>query len=370
MATPRTYIPLTLVPADTPSPAATGAAGGARKIKKPFTRRHPGREQLIRQSVQIAFILLNLWIGARFVLFVRYYESGGTTVYVPRPPGVEGWLPIAALMNLKYLLLTGDMPVVHPAGMFLLVAFLSISVLFRKAFCSWLCPIGTISEWLWKGGEVIFGRTLRIWRWVDVPLRGLKYVLLTLFLYAVGSMSPPDIASFLESPYGLIADVKMLNFFRHMGTTAASVIAVLILLSVVVQNAWCRYLCPYGALTGLVALFSPTRIRRNADLCIDCAKCAKACPAGLPVDRVASVRSAECSACMLCVTSCPAVGALDLSVSKRRVLPAWLLATAALTIFLALVGLARISGYWDTPVSDAGYRELVPKASQYGHPGR
>ena len=46
-------------------------------------------------------MLLNLWIGVRFYLFVRYYETGGHTVFVTRPPGVEGWLPIAALMNLK-----------------------------------------------------------------------------------------------------------------------------------------------------------------------------------------------------------------------------------------------------------------------------
>jgi polyferredoxin len=356
------------VPAEPTAVAATGP--GQRRAKKPFVRRRPGSEQLLRQSAQLAFMLLNLWIGAAFYLFVRYYETGGQTAFVSRPPGVEGWLPIAALMNLKYFVLTGNVPVVHPAGMFLIVAFLSISLLFRKAFCSWLCPVGTISEWLWKGGEALFGRNVRVWRWLDVPLRGLKYILLGLFLYAVGSMSVPDIAAFLQSPYGLIADVKMLNFFRHMGTTAAVTIGVLLLLSVVVKNAWCRYLCPYGALTGLVALVSPTRIRRNADLCIDCAKCAKACPASLPVDRVASVRSAECAACMLCVTACPAVGALDLSVSKRRVLPAWTLATGILVIFLALVGLARVSGYWHTPVSDADYRQLIPRAGQYGHPGR
>jgi polyferredoxin len=368
MAMPRTFIPLTAVPAEPTDVPATGP--GQRRVKKPYTRRQPGSEQLLRQSAQLGFMLLNLWIGAAFYLFVRYYETGGQSAFVSRPPGVEGWLPIAALMNLKYLVMTGDVPTVHPAGMFLIVAFISISLLFRKAFCSWLCPVGTLSEWLWKGGEAIFGRNVRVWRWLDVPLRSLKYILLGLFLYAVGSMSVGDIAAFLQSPYGLIADVKMLNFFRHMGTTAAVTIGVLLLLSVVVKNAWCRYLCPYGALMGLAALFSPTRIRRNPDLCIDCAKCAKACPANLPVDRVASVRSAECAACMLCVTACPAVGALDLSVSKRRVLPAWALATGILVIFLTLVGLARVGGYWHTPVSDAAYRELVPGASQYGHPGR
>ena len=76
-----------------PSPGTRRGTGpgtgvGTRRPRKPFTRRRPGREQLVRQAVQLAFVLLNLWIGARFYLFVRYYESGGTTLFVDRPPGV------------------------------------------------------------------------------------------------------------------------------------------------------------------------------------------------------------------------------------------------------------------------------------------
>src|SRR4029078_12506830 len=131
-------------------------------------------------------------------------------------------------------------------------------------------------------------------------------------------MPVPEIRAFLGGPYGLIADVKMLNFFRHMGQATAIVLAILVGLSLVVKNTWCRYLCPYGALMGIVALVSPTRIVRNAEACIDCAKCAKACPAHLPVDHLASVRSAECTACMSCVAVCPAAGALDLRIRLRR----------------------------------------------------
>lgn len=343
-------------------------AAPARLIKKSFVRRPPDNAQLLRRSVQAAFLLLNLWIGARFYFFVRYYESGGETVFVPRPPGVEGWLPIAALMNLKYWLVTGLVPEVHAAGMFLLIAFLTVTFLARKAFCSWLCPVGTISEWLWQGGQEIFGRTFDLPRWLDLPLRGLKYLLMGFFVYAALGMSADSIKAFVESPYGLIADVKMMNFFRRLGTTGALVIAVLIVSSVFVKNLWCRYLCPYGALLGLVALVSPTRIRREPDLCIDCGKCATACPSLLPVDRLMTVKSAECTGCLECVAACPAKDALRLSAGRSRAIPGWAVAAAIGVIFFGLVGYARISGHWDTPVADAVYRELVPNANSFAHP--
>jgi polyferredoxin len=331
-------------------------------------RRHGDRTQLVRQAVQVAFVALNLWIGARFYLFVRYYETGGATAFVSRPPGVEGWLPIAALMNLKYVLVTGALPPVHGAGLVLLVAFLAISLLFRKAFCSWLCPIGTLSEWLWQGGREIFGRSIALPRWADVPLRGLKYVLMGLFVYAVAGLSATDLRAFLDSPYGLIADVKMLDFFRHLGRTGAFVIAGLLVASLSVKNVWCRYLCPYGALLGLVSLASPTRVRRAPDACIDCAKCAKACPAGLPVDRLLSVRSAECTACLACVSACPAAGALDLTVGRRRRLPGWALGLAVSVVFLAAVGLAHWTGVWHSRIPSRVYSALIPRAGDLTHP--
>jgi len=352
-----------------PSSQSTSSSAAEPAAKKSFVRRRPDQAQFVRRTVQAAFLLLNLWIGARFYVFVRFYETGGQSAWVPRPPGVEGWLPIAGLMNLKYLLLTGEMPTIHPAGMFLLTAFLGISFLARKAFCSWLCPVGTISEWLWQGGRELFGRTFDAPRWLDIPLRGLKYLLLGFFVYAVGSMPPDALKAFVESPYGLIADVKMLNFFRHMGTTAAAIVFALVLGSVFVKNLWCRYLCPYGALLGLVSLASPTRIRRDADACIDCAKCAKACPSLLPVDRLTSVRSAECTGCLECVTVCPAQGALKLAATRRGpALPAWAVVATIAVVFFGLVGYAQLAGHWASPIPHEVYQALVPAADTFAHP--
>jgi polyferredoxin len=353
--------------AQTVSPRCEPAA--TRPDRKRFVRRSADRTQLIRHSIQAAFLLLNFWIGARFYFFVRYFETGGQTAWVPRPAGVEGWLPIAGLMTLKQFLLTARVPGVHPAALFLLLAFASISLVFRKAFCGWLCPVGTVSEWLWQGGREIFGRNFAPPRRLDVALRSLKYMLLFLFVYAVGTMSVGDIRAFMESPYGLIADVKMLDFFRTLGTTAAAVLAVLVVASVFVQNAWCRYLCPYGALMGLVSLLSPTRVRRDADACIDCGKCARVCPSQLPVDERLSVRSPECTACLECVSACPVQAALDLCAPRRRPIAGWLAAAGIVTIFLAVVGYAMLSGHWQTNLPASSYFELIPNAAQFAHPG-
>jgi polyferredoxin len=331
-------------------------------------RRLPDRSQLYRHISQTLFLLLNVWIGCEFYFFVRYYETRGQTLFVARPAGVEGWLPIAALMNLKYFLLTGLIPRIHAATLFLLIAFLLISWLWTKSFCSWLCPVGTLSEALWKLGRQVFESNLRIPRWCDIPLRGLKYLLLGLLLYAVGTMSVAAIAAFLESPYGLVADVKMLNFFRYLSSTAALVIAVLVALSVVIQNFWCRYLCPYGALMGLAALSGPSKITRQPQSCIDCGKCATSCPAWLPVDKRLVVLSAECTSCLECVAVCPAEGALQMSVGRKTPIPAWAISLGIAAIFLGVVGYAKMSGYWDTKVPESVYFRLIPQAQELGHP--
>jgi polyferredoxin len=328
--------------------------------------------QTLRRTIQFAFLLLNVWIGVQFYLFVLYYESGGYSLRVDRPAGVEGWLPIASLMNLKVLLLTGRLPKVHPAGTLLLIAFLTASLVFRKSFCGWLCPVGAVSEYLWRFGHKLFRRNFRFARVVDVPLRGVKYILLGLLGYVIVSMSVPAIRDFLESPYGMVDDVKMLNLFRGLAVTGGTILTLLVLGSMIVQNFWCRYFCPYGALMGLVSLMSPLRIRRDATLCIDCAKCAKACPSALAVDQLVTIRSAECIGCMQCVSSCPAEGALFLSapssMTRRKRVPAWAVAAGVATLFLSAYAYGFCSGHWNTPLTDRVYFQLIPHANEFVHP--
>ena len=376
-----------MVTSTAPLAQAQKSAQAPLKPKKILVRRTtPDRSQPTRRMVQFAFLLLNVFLGIKFVLWVRYFESHGATMYVDRPPGVDGWLPIAGLINFRYFLATHHLPDIHPAALVLFTTFVAASALLKKAFCSWLCPVGTLSEHLWKFGRKVFRRNLNVPRWLDITLRSLKYLLLGFFLFIVFTMSLDAMIGFLMSPFGLLADVKMLNFFRQIGTIGLAVIMILVMLSVVIQNFWCRYLCPYGALMGIVSALSPVKIRRDADACIDCGKCNKACPSHLPVDQLVQIRSVECTACMECVAVCPADNALQFSLIPRASAPAetqepntiaarwrgrtlqpWKVAAMLAIVFLGLVGAARLTGHWQTNLSREIYMELVPNADQYEH---
>ncbi len=362
-----------LVPSSVaPAVRIAGSNIKARTRKKLVRRETQDVSQRLRLGVQMAFLALNAWIGLQFYLWVRWAETGGEAAAVSRPAGVEGWLPIEGMMQFKYVLTTAQLPRLHPAAFFLFLAFALSSFLFRKSFCGWICPVGTLSEYLWKLGRRVFGRNFRIPRWIDLPLCSLKYVLLSFFVYAVTMMSAAAIEDFVASPYGLVVDVRMLNFFRFIGATTAYVVGGLVIASILVQNFWCRYLCPYGALMGLVSLFSPARITRNENTCIDCAKCAKACPSALPVDKLVQIRSAECMSCLECVAVCPAKDALSLQFAGparvRRVVPTWQVAAGVAVIFCGLVGYARLSDHWQTHLPNEVFLRLVPAANEQHHP--
>ena len=373
-------LPPLLPPTPNPEPETVRSAKAKKKLVRRTDRDY---SQQLRRTFQFVFLAWNIYLGALFYTWVRHFESSAVSTPVARPAGVEGFLPIAGMMNLRYWLLTGHVPAMHPAAMILLLTFLLIALLFRKAFCSWLCPVGTISEYLWRAGRKIFAHNFQLPRWLDLPLRGLKYLLFGFFVWAVSTMNAAAIAGFMRSPYGVIADVKMLNFFRFLGETGAIVLGVLVLASILVQNFWCRYLCPYGALLGLTSLFSPTRIRRSAAVCIDCAKCAKACPSALPVDKLVTIKSAECTGCLECVAVCPAQGALQMTVPvwgrvsnpagpsnarQPQPIPAWAMAAGIAALFFGIVGFAKAAGAWQTVVPSAVYQQLVPHANEATHP--
>ncbi|MBI5519193.1 MAG: 4Fe-4S binding protein [Desulfovibrio sp.] len=301
----------------------------------------------LRLATQAGFALFLAWTCVRFVAHVRW-ALGHTDLWTPKPPAVEGFLPISALMAAKRLLFTGSYDPVHPAGLTIFLAIIAMSLLLRKAFCGQLCPAGFISNLLER-----LGRKLGvIWQPGRIGRRILaapKYLLMAGFLYVALSMSGEDIEAFLRAPFNFVADTRMLLFFQHPSALTLGVLGVLALASVVIPAFWCRALCPYGALLGLFSWLSPAAVTRDADACVSCGRCAKACPMALPVDSSLRMSSPECQGCVECVSACPVKGCLGVSVLGKRT-PWWAIAAGSLVILIGASAVADSLGYWQSPI--------------------
>jgi polyferredoxin len=340
------------------------------KEKKKIIRNNEKPVQKYRFIIQSAFALLCIWIGVEFYLFITFLESGGTTTFYSRPPGVDGFLPISSLMSFYLFIKTGFIHEAHPAGVMIFFSIVLMSLLFGKSFCSWLCPVGYLSELIGDFGNKIFKKNIRIPKLLDYPLRSLKYLMLGFLFYSVFFlMSEMALKAFLDSPYNQVSDIKMYYFFANISQFSLIVITVLFLFSIVIRNFWCRYLCPYGALLGIASLLSPNKIKRNPVSCIDCGLCSKACPSLIKVDKVKTVISDECTSCLNCVDACPVADTLDLKVvytskkvSKRTV------AIGIVSVFLAVTGVGMISGKWHNNISKEEYLYHYKYMNSYGHP--
>lgn len=320
-----------------------------------------------RLLIQWSFLGWCLFLGVQFSFFVRHFESFGQTAYFGRPAGVEGFLPIGALVSLKVWLVSGEIDTIHPAALVLFLTFLAMALLTRKSFCSWLCPVGTLEEGLWKLGPKIFGQNFHLWRWLDLLLRVCKYILLFYFIKIVLlDMPVMALQGFLKSPYWAIADVKMLHFFTQMSLFSIAVILILAILSVFYQNFWCRYLCPYGALLGLLSFFSPLRIVRQQESCTGCGSCSQACPAQIKVQEKRAVCSVECTGCLTCVSACPEPQTLSIGF-WRQPLPSWSFALLVVLVFAGGVLFGMLSGHWESSLTYSDYQRLIPLAERIGH---
>jgi len=321
---------------------------------------------LWRRGVQLLFALITVYIGIQFIRFVNAYADPNATQLVARPAGVDAFLPISALVAVKSWLANGIFDRIHPAGLVIFLAAMSLSLVFKRAFCSWICPFGTLSEGLALLGQKWFKRNFTPPKWLDYLLRSLKYLLLGLFIVFIFVLMDGKAAySFLQTPYNMIADVKMLEFFKGITWVGITVILVLILLSVLIQNFWCRYLCPYGALLGILSLLSPWKIRRNETSCISCGRCTVACPNRLKVDKVLVVGSPECSGCLNCVEQCPVRDTLTFDLPKSSVaMSQRTLAIGVVVFWIAFIGIAKITGYWESSIAPEMYKMLIPMADK------
>ena len=339
-----------------PTNATTQAHTSPAPAPAPTPGQYSITPTLLRRGIQGAFAVFLTWVGYNFYLYVQW-ATGQSQTFTPKPPSVEGFLPISELMAARRLFETGHWDAVHPAGLTLFLAIALMALLFRKGFCGYICPVGLASNLLGRLGERL-GLSRTPPRKLELALQALKYIPLALLWYfSLFAMSVDDIEAFMGAPFNMVADSSMLFFFLRASTTTLIVVGVIVAASLVVRNAWCRFLCPYGAFLGLFALASPVAVSRNAATCTSCRRCQRVCPSAIAVHQRTRVNSPECLGCTACIEACPQKDCLHLAAAGRRV-PYWTVAAGCLVVLLGTYVWAVYTGHWTSEIPPAMLRRF------------
>lgn len=304
----------------------------------------------LRNTVQLIMTAFCVFVGYRFYLFYQFM-TGSSTLAVSKPGAVEGFLPISALLSFKRLITEGIYDEVHPAGLTIFIAVLVMSLLLRKGFCGYLCPVGFISNLLNRLGKKT-KKIITVKGKLEFVLLIPKYIALAFFVIAIFvKMGPKEISAFIHSSYNFTAEARMFNFFADLGSTPAIIIAAIGILCIFIPYFWCRFLCPYGALLGILSKLSPIAVKRDQDLCINCGKCTKVCPGGIQVETKTIINSAECIGCTQCIESCPVSDCLTLTDRLSRKRRPWAtIAIGCVFILMLYYTTAVMTNHWNSPM--------------------
>ena len=213
----------------------------------------------------------------------------------------ERWCPFGGVEAIYTYATEGNMLCsLGVSNFFILGGVLAATLLVRRAFCGYLCPIGCLSEWLNSLGRRCRIPQLRVSdRW-DRALSLLKYGLLVIVLvltYRAGEL----IFRGFDPCYALLSrHGEDITYWAYVVSGAIVVASVLIVVP------FCRWFCPLAAVLNPFSRFGLTRIHRDVENCHACGQCARRCPMHIPVDRLTQVTAARCISCLECVEACPA----------------------------------------------------------------
>ncbi len=256
----------------------------------------------IRLLSQVLIVAIISYIGVRHQIV-----GGGPNGSAP----LDSYCPFGGIETAFAYFQTGQfLDKTNVSNFVLLISVLIMSFIAGSAFCSWLCPLGAIQEWLAKLGKRFFGRTYSFPMSIHKSLRHLRFVTLLAIVYLTVQGSRLVFEEY--DPF------KILFHFNFETTTAIVIFCITIVLSLLIDRFWCKYLCPLGAVFSLAGRFNLINIRRNTDLCVECGTCTKKCPMNIEVTKVTNIPADECVKCLECISTCPKSDALVLTVGGSR----------------------------------------------------
>jgi len=341
-------------PSDPLDAGGENATGSPTETGSPVRRSDRAAQ---RRSRAIRFgVLLAILVG---ITGIGILHLTGTSF---KPVGVDVLCPFGGIETLWSLVSgAGLIQRIAVSSVVLLVMTVLIALVFRRAFCGYLCPLGAAQELFGKIGNAIWPRNRPVMpAALDKPARLLKYGILVFFTVWTWQAAALVIRPY--DPWVAWMHLTSAEVFAEFGVGLA-ILGVSLVGSIVYDRFFCKYLCPMGGFLGAISRLSLFKVRRVESTCIDCKLCDQSCPVNVTVSTVHVVQDAECINCNECVNACPVAETLVVSTKSDDRTAIRFGATQMMWLVFALaavmIGATSISGAfaWTMPTLSATVRQ-------------
>ncbi|MGE4284266.1 MAG: 4Fe-4S binding protein [Clostridia bacterium] len=278
------------------------------KNSSPATKISTKTKPWYRTAVQIFFFVLIALISLSHI-----FEEAGIAIPFLSNASLHAICPFGGVVSIyKFTTVGTFVQKIHESSFILMIITFLLAIAFGPIFCGWVCPFGTFQEWIAKIGRKIFGKRYNHFIPVkfDKYLRFVRYIVLALVVYKT-AISAKLLFQDIDPYYALF------NFWSdEVSIIALIILGVTIILSLLVERPWCKYICPYGAALGIFNVFRIFKVRRNPSSCINCKICDKTCPMNITVSTGTAVLNHQCISCLKCTSedTCPVAGTVELSI--------------------------------------------------------
>lgn len=284
--------------------------GASASPPRRLTKRQRTRNDLPRRVVQLVFFAFMLSVAINHTL-----DELGRAIPWLSAASIHGLCPFGGVVSIWQYVTTGEfVQKIHEASFILMVMVVMLSVFLGPVFCGWMCPMGTVQEWIGTLGRRLFPKRFNrvVPRRLDRVLRYLRYAMLAWVVIATAGTGVLVFSDY--DPY-----FTMFNLWSdEVAWSGVAILALVVALSLIVERPFCKYACPFGALLGVSNTFRVFGIKRRASTCIACSRCDDVCPMNIDVSGVGVVRDHQCISCMKCTSdqACPVPDTVKLAVGR------------------------------------------------------